>query len=167
MKTQEAVTRTPELEAIRSDLVKLKVMWSMCCITPVLYLAIAQIVAGHVFIWQEAPGFFPLESANYRMLLLGIFGLVLLIQGVIFYVRKYYGTRMRTGSRHAAKLLQCYTRRTLMLVVLSEITALSGFLLFMLNGRLSEVFLLGMIGLVYYAQSYPSETGIREISRGR
>jgi O-antigen ligase len=167
MKSNEAVSRSrsPELEPIRNDLVKLKVMWSMCCVTPILYLVIAQVITTNVFAWRETPGFFHVGNEAYRYLLMGVLGLALLAQGLIVYVRRFYERRMRSGSRHAAKLLQCYLKRTLFLVILSETTVLSGFILFILNGQLAAVFATGLVGLLYYAQSYPSERGLHAVSR--
>ena len=164
MKTK-VVTRSPELESIRSDLLKLKIMWGMCCITPVLYLLIAQVIARNLFLWQDTPGFFRLAPESYRALLLALGGFAVLVQGLILIVRYHFRGRMTTGIPHATKLLNCYTRRTLALVVLSELTVASGFVMFLLNGQLSAVFMFGLVGLVYYAQSYPSESGLHAISR--
>lgn len=155
------------MEAMRVELVKLKTMWSLCCFTPILYLLVAQIVASRVFASREVPGFIRLQDETYRALLFGAGGLAISLQGTILWVRRFYDTRMRSASRDAARLLHFYTRRTFVLVALSETMALIGFVLFLLNGQLSAAFCGGLIGMIFYAQSYPSETRLREITLGQ
>lgn len=165
MKSDEAVTHSPELEPIREDLLRLKLMWIFCCVSPILYLILARFISSNFFNDADHPGLFPLDPHQYRAVMITFAAAALLLQPVIFLIRSRFAKEMRRRGGHAVRLMQIYWRRTFALFAVCEATIFLGFLLFILNGRLSDIVIFGSLGLVYYAQSYPSESGLRALAR--
>lgn len=161
MNANPTTPRFPELDSVRSDLHRLKVMWIICCLSPLFYLFVARLISKAWFDFNtQQHGFLGLSDRNY-VILAAIFGaLAVALQGVIIFLRQRYAAEMRRTGRSAMLLLQIYMRRTIFLMGLSETTIFLGFILFLLNGDIRAIFVFGLIGLFYYAQSYPSEQGL-------
>lgn len=156
--------RYPELAPIRNELHRLKIMWVLCCLSPLAYLGLALYVTQKWFSWREQRGLFKFSDQTYLILAI-VFGLMALaLEAVILLIRKRYDERMRAAGRAVVQLMELYSRRTFILVALCETAIMIGFVFFLLSGRLDAVLASGILGLLYYAQSYPSEQGLGEIT---
>lgn len=161
MKSDDAVSHFSWLEPVRGDLLRLKIIWILCCLSPLVYLTFSRFVVTEWFTAAGSQGFYHLAPESYRTLLVVLGVVVLGLEGLLLYVRHHFSVQMGSRSaRSAAQLLQIYLKRTIFLAAISEIATFLGFVLYLFNGELSSVFLFGMAGLIFYAQSYPSQRGL-------
>jgi heme O synthase-like polyprenyltransferase len=159
-----AVPRFPQLEPVRDDLNRLKITWGLCCASPILYLLFSQFIQQTFFSAHEM-GFAQLPFSQYRFAVIGAACAALAIQALMFYVRRRHESEMRRTCKSAAQLLKVYSRSTFKLMLLSEAVVIFGFILFLLNGQSAVLLAFGIAGMVFYAQSYPSEGRLGSIAR--
>jgi hypothetical protein len=160
----QAVPRIPQLESVREDLNRLKITWGLCCASPILYLLFSQLIQQMYFSANEM-GFAQLSSSRYRGAIIGCGFAALVVQAVMLFVRKRGEQQMRRTAKSTHQLFQIYTRRTFKLMLLSEAVVILGFALFLLNGQTTALLGFGIAGMLFYAQSYPSERALASIAR--
>ncbi|MGI8906209.1 MAG: hypothetical protein ACR2IE_06940 [Candidatus Sumerlaeaceae bacterium] len=110
-------------------------------------------------------GFAQLPMGQYRAAVMCCAVLALAVQGVMFLVRRKHEEEMRRTAKSTYQLLRIYTRRTFKLMLLSEAVVILGFVLFLLNGQAAVLLGFGIAGMLYYAQSYPSERALASMAR--
>src|SRR5207248_1209336 len=93
MKTEEAV-RYPQLNAVRDDLNRLKIMWIVCCGSPLIYLFAARLIIDNCFAPPAIPGFAPMSGPTFNKVLIGFAGVAGAIQGVLYFIRRFYNRKM-------------------------------------------------------------------------
>lgn len=159
-----AVPRFPKLEPVRDDLNRLKITWGLCCASPILYLLFSQFIQQTYFTAKEM-GFAQLPWNTYRVTVISAALLALTVQALMFYVRRKHEREMRSTCKSAHQMLKIYSRSTFKLMLLSEAVVILGFCLFLLNGQAPVLLAFGIAGMVYYAQSYPSESRLASIAQ--
>ena len=160
----EALVPKPRLDIIKPDLVRLKTIWMLCCSMPMFYLVIAHLIRAHIFDGEQS-GFASLPHVQYNYLLWALIGLGMACQLVMLGVRMVYGKKLQAAAGNLSALIRVYSRRTFIMIGLSETTALLGFILFLVNGQFPVVFAFGIASMLLYAQSYPSERGLASVAR--
>ncbi len=159
-----AVPRNPQLDVVREDLNRLKLLWVLSTTSPLLYLAVSHYIRLTFFGPPDDNGFSPLSPQAFQIAFGACAAVALGVQGLHCYLRRRFDSELCSG-KHVTELLRFYRNRTLALMGASEAPVLMGFGLFLVQGQLWTVFLLGAMSLVYYAQSYPSETGLGNYTR--
>lgn len=160
----QATPKNPELNAVRTDLTKLKLLWLTACVSPILYLQIGKFISDIFFNPPDQMGFFRMDAGQYRICFFSVVAAAVALQALILWIRRNYDEKMR-GSGHVNTMFKLYTKRTFRLMAISEAVILAGAVLFLLNGRLDHLFAFGIVGMVFYAQSYPSESGLNAITK--
>lgn len=163
LKLVEADTRNPQLDSVRDDLHRLKLLWILSTTSPLLYLAISHYIRLTFFTASER-GFAPLSAGQFQWLVALFAVLAAGIQAVHLVIRRRYAASL-SAAPHVTTLLRLYRNRTLSLMAASEAPVLLGFILFLVQGHLWSVFLFGLVSMIYYAQSYPSETRLGSYAR--
>lgn len=159
----QVVPRHPHLEVVKDDLNRLKLMWGMCCASPILYLFFAQLVQQACFSADEM-GFARLTPATYKWFFGSAIALGVAVQLGMLWVRRTHRSKALVAARNPHQLLAAYQRRTVHLMLLSEVVVILGFTLFLLNGQAAMIFGFGIAGMLLYAQSYPSERELNKLA---
>ena len=166
MKSDQALPRYPQLNAIRDDLNRLKLLWIACCASPLIYLFAASLI-GESYFNAEKHGFGNLSAEAFRRILIGFAAAGAAVQCLMLYFRHSFQALLRAHAGDLGELLRLYTRRTYLMIAASECAIVLGFVLFLIQGRLDVLFGFCILGMVYYAQSYPSESGLGALTQSR
>jgi hypothetical protein len=158
----EAFIPKPRLDTIKPDLIRLKTTWMLCCSSPILYLMAANLIRTH---WFQDGGLTKLTPIQEKVSLWIAGGIVAGLQIALLVVWATYRRKLKESASHLSTLIRVYSRRTFFMMALSEIAALLGFALFLVNGQLPIVFAFGVASMLLYAQSYPSERGLASAAR--
>lgn len=131
---------------------RLVTLWAACCVSPIIYLSAAWVIKRY---FMKETGFLPLgESAwSSAIILLGI--VLILLQGLHVFIKRRFRVLLAAQHSQLEILLQVLTRRTLILIFISEAAVFSGFCLFLLQGEIAPVFGAGVVAMLLYAQSHP------------
>jgi hypothetical protein len=154
------LSRFPELDPVRSELHRLKTIWMFCCLSPIAYLGLALMVQENNWVH-----FVQLSPAEYRLIGSIFIAAALSVEIGIWLVRRRYDRAMRRIGRAVVQLLELYSKRTYLLMALCETAIFLGFLFFVLSRDLYVMLFAGCLGLLYYAQSYPSERSLGQLTR--
>jgi hypothetical protein len=160
MRLRDAAPRHPALEPVSEELRRVKWLWCVCCLSPVLYLAIARFLKAVYFIPGEREGLTRLPPGQYEIAAISFLVVTLSLQVALLVVRNRFRARMCEPAAGLVRLMQLYRKRTIFLLAVSDTAGLLGFVLFLLRGDLRAVLVGGVLALAYYAQSYPSERGL-------
>jgi len=145
------------LQSAREEIRRLKFLWVLCCLTPLLYMLVARAIDVSWFQPSGRRGLLQIHSSTY-LVVTGVFACTAgFLQVVIFIVKRNYAAEMRKPSLKPADVLQIFKKRTIILAALSESAVLLGFILFLFRGDLTAVFGFGVLAFVYYAESYPAD----------
>lgn len=165
-KLAQAMPRNPHLDSVRDDLNRLKLLWVVSSTSPLLYLAVSHYVKLTFFNPPTEVGLAPLSPQHFTWAVLACAVFAAGMQMVQLYLRRRYAGAMGQG-KHVTSLLRLYRNRTLALMAASEVPVLLGFGLFLMQGDLRVLFLFGLVSLVLYGQSYPSETTLGSYAKSR
>ncbi len=159
-----AVSRDPQLDAVRDDLNRLKLLWVVSTTSPLLYLTVSHYIRLTFFGPPDDLGFSTLTAQAFQYAVGACAAVAVGVQALHFFLRRRFASDLRSG-KHVTELLRVYRNRTLALMAASEAPVLMGFVLFLVQGQQWTVFLFGALSLVYYAQSYPSETMLGKFAK--
>lgn len=159
MKLIQTKPRYPALEPVHGDLVRLKLLWAICSASPLFYLWLGHLLASHWF-HADKPGLLSLSPDRLDSITGAATVLAFLAQIAMLVARRWCDRVSARNSKSVAQVMQYYTRRTYVQLALAETTVIMGFCLFMAGGDVRSLLLFGLLGLFYYAQCYPSETGL-------
>ena len=112
-------------------------------------------------------GFSPLSTQHFHWLVMGSAVIALGVQALHVILRQRFSAPLGRNGRDVNELLRVYRNRTLSLMAASELPVLLGFTLFLVQGHLYPVFLFGLVSLIYYGQSYPSESQLSLYAKTR
>lgn len=152
MSNRNSLNPLPGIPELSEDLRRLTIMWGACCISPVLYLAATWFIKTY---FMNGAGFFPLNRDVWSRALIGLIVLIVCIQGSHLLIKSRYRSRLANVISAPDNFIQVLTRRTLLLIFLSEMAVFTGFCLFLLQGDPAPVFGSGIVSMLLYAQSHP------------
>ncbi len=145
-------------ESLNGEIQRLVVLWAFCCTTPLMYLAAAAITRGN---FMAGTGYFPVSLAAWNKILICLAGWLIILQGLHFTIKYRSRAQLTQAASDSEIYLRRLTRRTYILITLSELAVFSGFCLFLIQGDLLPVFGGGIAAMLLYAQSHPrSANGI-------
>ncbi|MCX7019106.1 MAG: hypothetical protein WCK47_12795 [bacterium] len=145
----------PGLKTAREEIKRLKFLWALCCLTPLLYMLIARAIDDSWFQPAARHGFVAMRGSTY-IVVSGVFACAAgFLQILIFIVKRNYAAEIRKPALKPTEIMQILKKRTIILAAISESAILLGFILFLLRGDLAAMFAFGVLAFVYYAQSYP------------
>lgn len=147
MTTPNPKTPNPPL-----DLKKLVSLWAACCTSPLIYLAVAIFIKRT---FMSDGGFLKLEPYTWSRLTIGLAVLIILLQALHIAVKVKARRRFAEFLDDRETFRRLLTRRTFLLIAVSELAVFSGFVLFLLQGEYTPVFLSGIASMILYAQSHP------------
>ena len=133
---------------------RLAIVWGACCISPILYLAVAAIIKSA---FMPEGGWYPVEPFTWSRIMIGLVVWIILLQILHTAVKLRARHRLSTLPAHSSAFLQLLTRRTFILIALSEAAVAVGFVLVLLQGEYHPIFLSGIAAMLLYAQSHPSQ----------
>ena len=77
-----------------------------------------------------------MSDLTFNKVLIAVAAAAGAIQGVLFFIRRFYNAKMLALPRDMTALFRLYMRRTCMLIAASEFAIILGFILFLVQGRL-------------------------------
>lgn len=136
----------------KSEINQMVWMWTFCSFSPLIYFAISWILRNS---FHMSSGLLDLSADTSNNLFLISLSVMPLAQILILYTHKKYKSLFLTATdeNHLLNLLK---KRNLILLLCSELSGLTGFILFFLTGNLRDVFLLGFYSMLCYAQCHPT-----------
>lgn len=147
--TPPALPPTPELtDALRP----ITVLWGTCCFSPLLYLTCTWLLRR----WGMRDGLFPLNDDPWIGVLITLSLLAIALQIAHVLVRLRYKPLLIQARQHGIdELTKVLMRRTMLLMLFSEMPVFLAFGLFFIQGRVEPVFGFGLVSMLLYAQSHP------------
>ncbi|MCX7717419.1 MAG: hypothetical protein N2111_03315 [Candidatus Sumerlaeaceae bacterium] len=130
-----------------ADLGQARVLWAACCLSPVIYLAIAIGLDRWLLVPAGRKGFWTLEPATLASVQAWCLGILLLLAAGAVFLRLRAAVRPRAAGS--------IRRRTLWLVGLAECCLWPGVVLFVLGAGLRPMFVAGATAFMCYALAYP------------
>jgi hypothetical protein len=134
-------------EPANADLSRARALWAACCLSPVIYLAIAMGLDRWLLVPAGRKGFWTLEPATLASVEFWCMGVLALLAAGAVLLR----LRARIRPRAAGSI----RRQTLWLVGLAECCLWPGVVLFVLGAGLRPMFVAGATAFVCYALAYP------------
>ncbi len=153
--TQPPEPTAPVPPELAGEIHRLVIMWAICCISPMLYLTVAWAIKKYL---MDGSGYLPLPADVWVKALICLAGFVILLQGLHIIIRNRFRPMLAAALPDVAEFIQVLTKRTLLLILISEMAVFTGFCLFMLQGSLDPVFGSGVAAMLLYAQSHPRNT---------
>lgn len=147
-------TRTG-MRPAHEELRRLRLLWMLGCVTPLIYLLIAH---GVDLAWfrKSGGGLMTLSDTGHGWLLHGFATAGIVLAAVVLTLRALPARRAPVAQSDPAAGLRGFRRRVLAMVALSDFTAGLGLILFLLTGDLRAVLAGGITAYLLYAVSYPS-----------
>lgn len=135
-----------------ADYKKLVFIWAACCTSPIVYLGVAALIKSTI---MPASGWLPLEPYTWSRLMIGL-GVLLILLQIMHLAVKIIARRRLTDTQEDQDIFwRLATRRTFILIGISEIAVAAGFCLFLLKGDLAPLFASGIAAMLLYGQSHP------------
>lgn len=143
------------------ELVRLKLLWYFACTTPLIYLLIAH---GVQIVWFDLPGYsggFSSLSARHGRLLLGILVTAALAIALLLAYWRWKPFELPSSppdQKPTAALLPAFKRRVFSMMALSDLTAASGLIIFLLTANMRALLLGGCAAYLMLLIAYPART---------
>lgn len=139
-------------QVLASEVRRLVILWGACCVSPIMYLAAAAILQETL---MNGGGFLPMSGEIWKNTLIGLGVWAVVMQTLHLLVKRRYKAQLAELAADTGGYMRLLTRRTMILISLSELTVFAGFCLFILQGDLLPVFGGGVAAMLLYAQSHP------------
>ncbi|MCX8037399.1 MAG: hypothetical protein N3D11_10225 [Candidatus Sumerlaeia bacterium] len=132
--------------------------WMLGLTSPLIYLIICAVVNRSVFAHRSQAGFWPLETKTYQFLLAGLAVAAVCTFPLLWRLKTKWAMRAPEVEGVENTLLDSPRgRRFLVLFMVCDTVAVTGLILFLIQGQMSAMLLFGILGLVNYAAAYPGE----------
>lgn len=131
---------------------RLIILWGICCLSPIMYLAMAALIRAHL---MRDGGWFPLEPFTWSRVMIGLGVWLVSLQVLHLAVRFYARRRLALLAADQDAFFRLLTRRTFILISLSETAIATGFCLFLLQGIYTPLLGGGIAAMLLYGQSHP------------
>ena len=160
---QNALPPTPDEELLR-----LKLLWYFACTTPLIYLLIAH---GVQVVWFDRPGYsggFSSLSARHGRLLLGILvtaALAIALWLAYWRWKPFEIPSLPSDQKPITALLALFKRRVFSMMALSDLTAASGLIIFLLTANMRALLLGGCAAYLMLLIAYPARTWFLQASK--
>jgi len=118
-----------------------------------MYLALAAL--ARTYLMRDGSGWFPVEPFTFSRLMIGLWVWVLMLQGLHVWVKWRTRTALAQTSAASEGFVRLLTRRTFILIGISELAVFAGFILFLVQGEYRPLFGAGVCAMILYAQSHP------------
>ncbi len=136
--------------------------WMLGLTSPLLYLIICAVVNRSVFAHRSQAGFWPLEPKTYQLLQAALALAAAAAFPLLLWLKSKWAMSVPEAARPGSGLLDSPRgRRFLVLFMVCDTVAVTGLILFLIQGRLSAMLLFGILGLINYAAAYPGEKKTR------
>lgn len=137
-------------EEYRAGIRSLVMVWASCCCSPVIYLAVAWLCQRYGWAaWR------PVVQETWTGLIIALTVLAIVLQISHIFTKSRFGGKLRETRGEFTESLRLLTRRTYVLMAISEIPVFFAFLLFCVQGDVTPVFGFGLVSMILYAQSHP------------
>jgi hypothetical protein len=133
---------------------RLVILWGACCISPIIYLGAAALVKS---MFMPENGWLQLEPFTWSRIMIGLIVWLILLQALHLAVKFSARRRFALLEPRSPAFLRFLTRRTIILIALSETAVATGFCLFLLQGEYRPIFISGIAAMLLYAQSHPRQ----------
>jgi len=132
--------------------------WMIGLTSPVLYLVIALVINQQVFAKRPVAGFCPLPAEVYDWLFVAL-GFVALgsLPAVYLLKSKWAAKSPHTGDEDTSLLESQRGRRFIVAFMICDTIALTGLILFLVQGRITAMLFFGILALLNYAMAYPAQ----------
>lgn len=131
---------------------RLIILWGACCMSPIMYLAIAMLIKSA---FMHDGGWLPMEPFTWSRVMMGLVVLVVLLQVLHIAVKVVARRKLTQLADHMDGFTRLLTRRTFILIAISETAVATGFVLFLLQGTFQPILGSGIAAMLLYAQSHP------------
>ncbi len=132
--------------------------WMIGLTSPLIYLVISLLVNRGFFARRVVAGFWPMSPALYEGLVIGLGAAALALLPIVYFLKTKWALRAPDTDDVEASLLESSRgRRFLALFMMCDTVALSGLILFLIQGRMTAVLLFGILGLVCYGLAFPGQ----------
>jgi hypothetical protein len=144
------------------ELRRMRVFWGFCCASPLVYLLVAMWINGSYFSEPGGRGGLINPDPDARLRLWAAFVVCASTIAVALPLIRRRGTP-ETADR--AAILRVFRRRVLAQMALCDLAAFLGFVLFVLTADMRAVLVGGLVALLCYGQSYPTEGALDRIAK--
>lgn len=127
-------------------------LWAGCCFSPLLYLATAAFLKSYL---MPENGWLPMQPATWSRVFMGLLIWLILLQGLHLMVKMFTNPQLALATGSDEIFFRILTRRTFILLALSEAAIAVGFCLFLLQGNTQAVLYSGIAAMLMYGQSHP------------
>jgi hypothetical protein len=150
--TEPAPEQELSPEDFRERVRRLVILWAACCMSPIMYLAAAAVIKKA---FMPEGGWLPLEPFTWSRVMTGLVVWVILLQVLHVAVKISVNRRQALVPVYSEAFVRLLTRRTFILIGVSEAAVATGFCLFLLQGDYTPVFGAGVAAMLLYGQSHP------------
>ena len=148
-----------ELKTPDDELMRLKLLWYFACTTPLIYLLIAH---GVQVVWFDRPGysngFSSLTAMQGRILFKSYATAALALACWLVYwrMKPFHLTPLQQDQNSTTALLPLFRRRAFAMMALSDLTAGSGLIIFLLTANMKFILLGGIAAYLMLTLAYPA-----------
>ncbi|MBX7244940.1 MAG: hypothetical protein K1X53_05550 [Candidatus Sumerlaeaceae bacterium] len=144
-------------EPLQEELQHLRLLWSLALLSPIIYLAIAKYAQGNWLDPKTGAGLVSLSALSLRNLWVGACAALALLQPIHWAYRRRMDRALAREAASEERLKALLSRRTMVLLIFSEVAMLAGLGFYLAAGDMRLMLLAGCFAFVYYAQSFPAE----------
>ena len=133
--------------------------WFVGLTTPIIYLVVCLIVNHTAFARRPVPGFWPLDGRVYDSLFRSLIGVGVAMLPLVYLLKiRWAGKASDLPGDEIWGLTQSPRgRRYFVIFILCDTIAVTGLILYLIQGRMTAMFCFGVLGLVAYGLAHPGE----------
>ncbi len=153
-----------DAEVVCEELKRLRTLWHVCLFSPLVYLLVARFVDVRWFSHPEWSGGALALGVTWREPLLALLALGATVAGAaLVWLRRR--ALLPPGETNILHLLARFRKRMLTMWILCDLVAFLGFLLFAVSADLRLMLWGGLLGLSFYAWSFPGREVLRQMQK--
>ena len=152
----------PEPLTPGEELQRMRVWWNLCCLSPLLYLSLSLWIDARYFGDSDKPGGLLNPGQQEGIVLWAGFGVLATCIGA---AQVFIRRKPAQSPGNLAVVTRVFRRRMMVQLVLSDLTAFLGFLVFLLSGDMRAVLAGGVASFLYYALSFPSDGALARLQK--
>ena len=133
-------------------------LWTFGLTSPVIYLIVCVAVQRFVFSRRTYSGFSPLPAEIYHWVVVALVAVAAGAIPIVYWLKVRWAAKAPDSNDEEAWVTETRRgRRFLALFMISDTIALLGLILFLIQGRMMEMMIFGILGLLNYAASCPGK----------